>query len=72
MELKSRGEQGLTSKIAVVESLIMFKRESPNLRRKKAQGNSDSDGGRDKSPRQDKPTTFKGKGKDKKDEMSKL
>ena len=60
--------QDLVSLIVSVESLIEFKRESSKPRGKKTQGDSDSDGDRDKSPRRDKPTIFKDKGRDKKDE----
>jgi len=57
--------------IVAIELLIEFKRQSPKLRGKKTHDDNDNDGDRDKSPRRDKPTFFKDKERDKKDETLK-
>jgi len=71
MELKKRRVHDLASAIAAAESLIEFKRESSKLRCKKTHYDSDRDRHWDKSPRQDKPTSLKEKGRDKKDKTPK-
>ena len=68
MERDRRGVPDLTSTIATVECLVESNRDSSKLRGKKNYDDSDNDGDRDKSPRRDKPTIFKDKGRDKKDE----
>ena len=62
------GVPNLTYAITTTECLIEFKKESSKLRGKKTQGDSNSDEDRNKCPWRDKPTIFKDKGRDKKDE----
>jgi len=68
MELKKRRVQNLPLAIAAVESLIEFKRQPLKLRGKKTHDDNDSNRDRDKSPRRVKPTSFKHKERDKKNE----
>ena len=68
MELERCGVRNLASAVATTECLVDFKRDSSKLRDKKNHDDSDSDKDRDKSPRKDKPTIFKDKGRDMKDE----
>ena len=59
MEYERLGVLDLTSAIAVVESLIEFKRESSNGQGKKTGGNNKGGGDQDKSPKKDKPSKDK-------------
>jgi len=70
-ELERPGVQDLASVVAAFESLTEYKRDSSKGQGKKNLDDSDSDGGRNKSPTRDKPTTFKAKGRDNKDEAAK-
>jgi len=67
-ELERHDVQDLASVVAASESLNEYKKDFSKGRGKKNHGDSDSDRDRDKSPRRDKATTFKDKGRDKKDE----
>jgi len=66
-ELERRGVQDPISAVTTVKSLNEYKNDFSKGRGKKNHDNSDSDRDRNKSPRQEKPTTFKDKGRDKKD-----
>jgi len=67
-ESERRGVQDLASAVAAFESPTEYKRDSSKGKDKKNLYGSDSDGDWNKSPRRDRPTTFKGKGRDNKDE----
>jgi len=67
MELKRQWVQDLASTTAAAKSLTKFKREISKLLGKKTHDDRDNDGDKEKSPRLDKPISFKDKGRDKKD-----
>ena len=67
-ESERRGVQDLASAVAAFESPTEYKRDSSKGKDKKNLYGSDSDGDWNKSPRRDRPTTFKDKGRDNKDE----
>jgi len=61
MELKRCGVQDIVSVITVAKTLVEFKRESSKAQNKKTSNNGKGGGNWDKSPKQDKPSTFKDK-----------
>ena len=62
-KLQRRVVQDLASALAAAESLNEYKRDSSKRQGKKNSGSGKGGGDGDKSPKRDKPSTDKGKGK---------